>query len=60
MSSIKCVLLLCRFRSCDSSAAIPERSPTPLHYPLIRLLTLLKAQMYYYVFPPLVSTGRYR
>ena len=32
--SIKCVLLLCRFRSCDSSAAIPERSPTPLHYPL--------------------------
>jgi hypothetical protein len=23
-------------------------------------LTLLKAQMYYYVFPPLVSTGRYR
>ena len=34
--SIKCVLLLCRFRSCDSSAAIPERSPTPLHYPLAR------------------------
>ena len=34
MSSIKCVLLLCRFRSCDSSAAIPERSPTPLYYPL--------------------------
>ena len=35
MSSIKCVLLLCRFRSCDSSAAIPERSPTPLYYPLL-------------------------
>ena len=35
MSSIKCVLLLCRFRqACDSSAAIPERSPTPLYYPL--------------------------
>jgi len=34
MSSIKCVLLLCRFRSCDSSAAIPDRSPTPLYYPL--------------------------
>jgi hypothetical protein len=29
------LLLLCRFRSCDSSAAIPECSPTPLHYPLI-------------------------
>ena len=24
-------------RSCDSSAAIPERSPTPLHYPLAAL-----------------------
>ena len=34
MSSIKCALLLCRFRSCDSSAAIPERSSTPLYYPL--------------------------
>ena len=28
------MLLLCRFRSFYSSAAIPERSPTPLHYPL--------------------------
>ena len=25
---------MCRFRSCDSSGAIPERSPTPLYYPL--------------------------
>ena len=31
----KCALLLCCFRSFYSSAAIPERSPTPLHYPLI-------------------------
>jgi len=31
----KCVLLLCDFRSCDSSAAILERWPTPLHYPLV-------------------------
>jgi hypothetical protein len=30
----KCALLLCCFRSFYSSAAIPERSPTPLHYPL--------------------------
>ena len=44
MSSIKskCVLLLCRFRSCDSSAAIPERSPTPLHYPLMARDTCLE------------------
>ena len=27
------VVVLCDFRSCDLSAAIPERSPTPLHYP---------------------------
>ena len=32
--AIKCMLFLCRFRSCDSSGAIPERSPTPLYYPL--------------------------
>jgi hypothetical protein len=32
----KCALLLCCFRSFYSSAAIPERSPTPLHYPLGR------------------------
>ena len=31
------MLLLCRFRSCDSSGAIPERSPTPLYYPLLQL-----------------------
>ncbi len=31
----KCALLLCCFRSFYSSAAIPERSPTPLHYPLV-------------------------
>ena len=33
----KCALLLCCFRSFYSSAAIPERSPTPLHYPLAAL-----------------------
>ena len=29
INQYKCMLLLCRFRSCDSSAAIPECSPTP-------------------------------
>ena len=42
--NIKCVLLLCRFRSCDSSAAIPERSPTPLHYPLTLLYFRLSSR----------------
>ena len=31
----KSALLLCCFRSFYSSAAIPERWPTPLHYPLV-------------------------
>ena len=44
----------------ENTTRILSRKSLEMLASSIRLLTLLKAQMYYYVFPPLVSTGRYR